>query len=247
MGVRRRQSSVVGSSSSSDPLTINAYRPNPGIEKSIVEPMERACKIYESLGTARSAQQAAAAHYQLAIYFSQVWTCQRDEAKTREKLAFAFNHFGVAHHYYSYHSVGNEATFICLSLDFSNLYSAVSDREDCLTKALAICLDCRKAFESNTPKLTDATTKEWFSQMATLSTNVQDRISKLLMSLVKVEKRKDISPPPQVYANMYRRVLSYKLMQSKQGGQSEVMPNSFPIYGLLEDLACSLNAERKDI
>ena len=213
---------------------MNAFRPAPGVEKSIVEPMERACKIYESLGTTRSAQQAAAAHYQLAIYFSKVWTCQRDETKTREKLAHAFNHFGVAHHYYSYHSVGNEATFICLSLDFSNLYSAVSDREDCLTKALAICLDCRKAF---LPKTTP-TAKEWSSQMTTLSTNIHDRISKLLLSLVKINQDR--------YKTMYRRVLSYKLMQTKQDCLSEeVSSESFPICDLLEDLACSLSAGKK--
>ncbi|KAL3787104.1 hypothetical protein ACHAWO_013288 [Cyclotella atomus] len=234
LGVRRRQSSF-GPSSSTDPLTLKASRPSPGVEKSIVEPMERACKIYESLGTTRSAHQAAAAHYQLAIYYSKVWTCQRDETKTRERLASAFNHFGVAHNYYSYHTVGNEPTFVCLSLDFSNLYSAVSDREDCLAKALAICLDCRKAFSSDSiaSTRTQQSAKEWFSQMETLASNIQERISKLLLSLVKIEKAR---AGEDKYRNMYRQVLSHKIATSKQDSSDDVSPESFPIHNLLEAL-----------
>lgn len=229
----------MGASSSSDPLTMKAFRPAPGLEKSIVEPMKRACKIYESLGTARSAQQAAAAHYQLAIYYSKVWTCQRDEAKTREKLASAFTHFGVAHSYYSYHSVGNEPTFVCLSLDFANLYSAVSDREDCLTKALAICVDCRKAFVSDSiPTMrTKPNAKEWFSQMETLSGSIQDRVSKLLMSLVKIEKTR---ADQDKFKNMYRQVLAHKVASSMPNSSNGSFPDSFDVYKLLEDLATSL-------
>lgn len=220
---------------------MKAFRPAPGVEKSIVEPMERACKIYESLGTARSAQQAAAAHYQLAIYFSKVWTCQRDETKTREKLASAFTHFGVAHTYYSYHSVGNEPTFVCLSLDFSNLLSAVSDREDCLTKALAICLDCRKAFLSDSiaSMRSKPNAKEWFSQMETLSSSIQERVTKLLMSLAKIEKARDKEDK---YKNMYRRVLTHKMASSTQDSLDGVLPESFPIYNLLKGLADSLDS-----
>lgn len=220
---------------------MKAFRPAPGVEKSIVEPMERACKIYESLGTARSAQQAAAAHYQLAIYFSKVWTCQRDETKTREKLASAFTHFGVAHTYYSYHSVGSEPTFVCLSLDFSNLYSAVSDREDCLTKALAICLDCRKAFLSNSiaSMRSKPNAKEWFSQMETLSSSIQERVTKLLMSLAKIEKARDKEDK---YKNMYRRVLTHKMASSTHDSLDGVLPESFPIHNLLQGLADSLDS-----
>eukprot|EP00804_Cyclotella_cryptica_P026067 CCRYP_013932-RB/>CCRYP_013932-RB protein AED:0.04 eAED:0.04 QI:719/1/1/1/0.33/0/4/1568/1246 len=244
LGVRRRQSSLVGASSSSDPLTMKSFRPAPGVENSIVEPMERSCKIYESLGTPRSEQQAAAAHYQLAIYFSKVWTCQRDESRTREKLASAFNHFGIAYHYYSYHSIGNEPTFVCLSLDFSNFYSAVSDREDCLMKALAICLDCRKAFtpESILSMRTKPNAKDWFSQMTTLSTNIQDRVSKLLLALVKIEKNRGDDDK---YKHMYREVLSYKIMSTKTNSPSNNMPETFGIYDLLQMVADSLGLKYK--
>ncbi|KAL7480374.1 hypothetical protein ACHAW6_006072 [Cyclotella cf. meneghiniana] len=245
LGVRRRQSSLVGSSSSADPLTKKSFRPAPGVEKSIVEPMERSCKIYESLGTPRSEQQAAAAHYQLAIYFSKVWTCQRDESKTREKLASAFHHFGNAYHYYSYHSLGNEPTFVCLSLDFSNFYSAVSDREDCLVKALAICLDCRKAFtpESISSMRTKPNAKDWFSQMTTLSTNIQERVSKLLLSLVMIEKNRGDAGK---YKHMYREVLSYKILTAKQNSSSNDLPESFGIHDILQMIADSLSLKYED-
>jgi hypothetical protein len=247
LGVRRRQSSLVGASSSSNPLTMKAFRPAPGVEKSIVEPMERSVKIYESLGTALSAQQAAAGHYQLAIYYSKVWTCQRDEKLTREKLASAFNHFGVAHHYYSYHTLSNEPTFVCLSLDFSNLYSAVSDREDCLTKALAICLDCRKAFvpESIASMRNKPNFNEWVSQMETLSTNIQDRVSKLLMSLVKIEKEKSMVDDK--YKNMYRQVVTHKILSTKKDSLSNAPPESFGIHDLLHNLAAALGPGNKEV
>lgn len=207
--------------------------------------MERSCKIYESLGTPRSEQQAAAAHYQLAIYFSKVWTCQRDESKTREKLASAFHHFGNAYHYYSYHSLGNEPTFVCLSLDFSNFYSAVSDREDCLVKALAICLDCRKAFtpESISSMRTKPNAKDWFSQMTTLSTNIQERVSKLLLSLVMIEKNRGDAGK---YKHMYREVLSYKILTAKQNSSSNDLPESFGIHDILQMIADSLSLKYED-
>lgn len=232
----------MGASSSSDPLTMKAFRPAPGVEKSIVEPIERAFKIYQSLGTSRACQQAAAAQYQLAIYFSKVWTCQRDETKTREKLEAAFNHFRFAHSYYSHHTEGNEPTFVCVSLDFSNLYSAVSNSEDCLTKALAICVDCRKAFMSDSlaSMRTKPNAKECFSQMETLSGSIQERVSKLLLSLVKIERGRSDEGR---YKDMYRQVLSHKITTSKKDSSNEALPEAFPIHDLLQSLAESLGKE----
>ena len=73
--------------------------------------------------------------------------------------------------------------------------------------------------------------------MTTLSTNIQDRVSKLLLSLVKIEKGRDEDK----YKSMYRQVLSYKLMKTKQDSSDEGVPDSFAIYDLLENLANCLD------
>lgn len=249
MGVRRRQSSLAGSSSSY-PLCLPGLRLTPGAEKEIVEPMERSCKIYESLGTAHARHQAAAAHYQLAMYFSKVWTCQRDEQKTRDKLAAAFKHFGLAHQYFFLNAKGNEPTFIVLSLDFSNLYAAVSG-EECLSKALGISLDSREAFSSNAisaarDRLNPSDLRDWFNNMDTLSENVESRVMKLLLSLTKLErdnnsKLKKDSPHSEKYKGMYRENLMHKMKSkidgSKSTNEEREFPSSFAIHELLQKLS----------
>ena len=241
LGVRRRQTAL---SSSSEPLLFQASRLTPGVEKAIVEPMERSCLIYESLGTPRASHQAAAAHYQLALYFSKVWTCQRDEVKTRDKLGAAFKHYGLAHQYFFQHIKGNEATFIVLSLDLSNLYSAVSGEagEECLRKALMCCLDTRMAFAL--PVASDVN-----KQMTTLIDTVTERISKLLLSLVKIEKDnntklKAAQNASNKYKDMYRQVLVHKMSSSSSmSPQSGVEGNNtlHPVFVLLDNLFESCN------
>ena len=236
LGVRRRQSAL---SVSSATLLFNTLRLTPGVEKAIVEPMERSCQIYEALGTARASHQAAAAHYQLALYFSKVWTCQRDEVKTRDKLAAAFKHYGKAHQYFFNHIKGNETTFILLSLDFSSLYSAVSG-EECLSKALSCCLDTYMAFSV---KVVPAATDE---QMKILEENVESRVSKLLLNLVKIEKEnssklKGKQKPLDKYKTMYRKVLEYKTsssgkVESNSNGDGIEENPSYPIFKLLKAL-----------
>ncbi|KAL9187461.1 hypothetical protein ACHAXT_001564 [Thalassiosira profunda] len=228
LGVRRRQSAL---SSSSEPLVFQAMRLTPGVEKSIVEPMERSCRIYESLGAPRASRQAAAAHYQLALYFSKVWTCQRDEAKTREKLAAAFRHYGAAHQYFYRNIRGNEATFVVLSLDFSGFYAAVNG-EEALHKALLCCLDTREAFAL--PVESPAA----MQQLTTLAENVEARVSKLLLNLVKLEKEKSGQGASNRYKDMYREVLAHKMKLSKN---NDGKAPSFPIYELLSSLSQQLN------
>lgn len=232
LGVRRRQPAL---SSSSEPLLFQAMRLTPGIEKSIVDPMERSCRIYESLGTPRSSRQAAAAHYQLALYFSKVWTCQRDEAKTREKLAAAFKHYGSAHQYFYRNIRGNETTFVVLSLDFSGFYAAVSG-EEALHKALLCCLDTREAFAHPVDSPTA------MQQLATLAENIEARVSKLVLGLVKIEKegnsKKAGNTPSERYKNMYREVLGHKM---KPPGSPSGPGSAFPIYDLLNTLSEKLN------
>jgi hypothetical protein len=215
LGVQRRQATL---SSSSGPLLFQALQLTPGAEKAIVEPMERSCYIYKSLGTPRASHQAAAVHYQLAPYFSKVWTCQRNEAKTRGKLAAAFKHYGLAHQFFFQHIEGNETTFIVLSLDFSNLYSAVSG-EECLLKALLCCLDTRIAFSC---PVAPAITK----QKATIADNFKARVSKLLLNLVKFDDK---------YESMYRKVLAHKMLAASASGGEHSQP-AIPIFKLLSSL-----------
>lgn len=200
LGVRRRQSLLGGGNA---PVFFQSLRLSPGNERGIVEPMEKALKIYEQSG---NTHQAAAVHYQLALTNSKIWTCQRDEAKTREKLSAAFQHYNMAFHYFSSSLKGNEATFILLCLDIASLYATVAGEEG-LTKALSRCLDTHRAFSRevidtacNTSK---SERKEFLDKMEVLADNIEDRVFKLLKSLVKNDSEK--------YKDLYREGLTTKI------------------------------------
>jgi hypothetical protein len=184
LGVRRRQS-LIGSGNTI--MILQALRLAPGKERSIVDPMTQALKIYGETG---QIDQAAAAHYQLAQFYAKIWTCQRDEAKTREKLAASFKHYETAHSYYLQTVRGNEATFCLLCLDLASLFASVSG-EQCLSKALCCCLDTRLCFSTEAIELalSDLTHREvWFPKLETLANTVDERLFKLLKSLVKIEE-----------------------------------------------------------
>ena len=184
LGVRRRQS-LIGSGNMI--MILQALRLAPGKERSIVDPMLRALNIYEGMG---QLDQAAAAHYQLAQYYTKIWTCQRDEVKTREKLAAAFQHYEAAHSYYLRTVRGNEATFCLLCLDLASLFTSVPGGK-CLSKALCCYVDTRLCFSSEAidTALSDLTQREvWFPKFETLANNVDERLFKLLKNLVKIEE-----------------------------------------------------------
>eukprot|EP00934_Nitzschia_sp_Nitz4_P006774 Nitzschia sp. Nitz4//scaffold120_size68122//11065//14928//NITZ4_006037-RA/size68122-processed-gene-0.32-mRNA-1//1//CDS//3329534257//6764//frame0 len=179
LAVRRRQSLLGGGTT---PVMFEALRLSPGKERSIIEPMEKALKIYQQAG---NLHQAAAVHYQLALTNSKIWTCQRDEAKTREKLTASFQQYNEAFNFFSNHLRGNEPTFVLLSLDIASLYAAVSG-EDCLVQALDRCLDTAPAFSPDSIEATGYA-KPWMEKMCTLASSMEERVFRLLRSLVKLD------------------------------------------------------------
>ena len=229
LGVRRRQS-LIGSGNT--PMISQSHRLSPGQERSIVEPMDRALKIYENSG---NLHQAAAAHYQLALFYSKVWTCQRDETKTREKLAAAFTHYSAAHAFFSQAVEGNELTLCLVCLDLSNLYSSVQGEEG-NAKALFCCLDTMCALsglvQEKTPERVSRT-DDWYCQMETVVSSVEERVFKLLRSLVKLYDDGETRIP---YKDVYRSSLRAKMMTTKpeSTGQQLVLDRLANVYKILE-------------
>ena len=202
LGVRRRQS-LIGSGNM--PMILQALRLSPGQENSIVEPMERSLTIYEQL---HNYHQAAAAHYQLALFYSKIWTCQLNEAKTREKLSAAFHHYNAAHAFFSQTIRGNEVTFCLLCIDLSSLYASVSG-EECTTKALLRCLDTVEAMSGEAIESAisnPAGSSEWFTKMDTLGSSIEERVFKHLRTLVKLENE-----GKSLFKDLYRVGLQAKM------------------------------------
>lgn len=246
LGVRRRQS-ILGRATT--PVIMQALRLNPGSERGIVKPIEQASRIYTELG---NGHQAAAAQYQLALYYSKVWTCQRDETKTREKLSAAFKCFGAAHQYFFSAMRGNEPTFVILSLDFAGLFSSVSGQKESAEKALRCCIDTCDAFSSEaiyaaSQRQRSGSTlnddKEWYTKMCALGDAIEDKVLKLLQELVKLEK----SDGGDTYKNKYRAALTAKMANKKAGSgtsscfASDPASCSISVHSLLTQLQSMKN------
>ena len=204
LGVKRRQA-LIGTGNV--PLILEQLRLSPGKERSIVEPMQKAMEAYEQMG---NKHQAAAAHYQLALYYSKVWTCQRDENKAREKLAAAFVHFKSAHGYFTRAVKGNEIFLCTLCLDLANFYASIHGQGMVSKEALLCCFDTVPAFSPESVQA-HCLDDEWLAQMASLASQVEDVVFKVLRSLTKLEEG---SASAQFKA-LYRSGLSAKMRASR--------------------------------
>jgi hypothetical protein len=223
LGVRRRQS-LMGN------LPVLVRRLSPGEERSVFEPMENALTIYER---ARNYHQAAAVHYQLALFYTKIWTCQRNETKTREKLSAAFSHFHASYNFFSQNVHGNEPTFCLLCLDLCQLYSSVSGEEG-LLQALSRCLDTAVAFSirSYAAQHTKSSPQElslWLSQMVTLADSVEERVFKILRTLIKSDETGK-------YKEWYRVGLSCKTRGSVDASLDPEVQKLQSLHSLLESI-----------
>ena len=183
----------------------------PKVERSIIEPLEKALKIYTALD---DGQKIAATSLHLAQYYSKVWASQRNEVQTKEKLSKAFSFYQKSHQYFFTHTLGNEYALSCLILELSNLYKSVSPE-----KAILSCIDCQNAVSDMAVRHHMKTDdpdmfKKWIAQMTDVVVKLEDNILSLLSVLVKNEKRtRDENSG--VFHKLYRDVLTIKLTTHK--------------------------------
>jgi len=105
-------------------------------------------------------------------------------------------------------------------------------------------------------------TNEWFSKMSTLATNVEDRIFKLLLHLVKIEKEELYKKTKHnhhlkrgiTFKTLYRIALDAKreqVLDNKAKQKNDVATFAgnhddlyFPVYGLLTKIKESSNRNK---
>jgi hypothetical protein len=202
VGVRRRDDLFEKCTS---PIMLQPHV-TPKIERSIIEPLEKALNIYTSL---HDGQKIAATSLHLAQYYSKIWASQRNEIQTKEKLSKAFSFYQKSHQYFFTHTVGNEYALSCLILELSNLYKTVSPE-----KAILSCIDCQNAISQTTVthrmKIDGPSHfKKWIAQMTSVVIKIEDNILSLLGVLAKNEKRSGNQST--ILQNLYRDVLTIKL------------------------------------
>ena len=123
----------------------------------------------------------------------------------------------------------------------------MSGEEEPLLKALLLCVDTRVAFTPLHTATAAATAPATMEQLTTLADNVEARVSKLLLSLVKIEKERKTTRTHS-YKDMYRGVLQYKMSPKDNEAKCQQEEcnsggphHTFPIFGLLQTLSEKLN------
>ncbi|KAG7349134.1 hypothetical protein IV203_011731 [Nitzschia inconspicua] len=219
LGTRRRRTLLGGSDSQ---IIVSSKRLTPGEEKSILDPLERALKIYEQSG---NASQEAANHYQLAQTFFRLFLAQDDKVKAQQKLSPAVTHYRSAFMYYFTHLRGNETSFCLICLDLASIY-AIAPGEEGLKVAVGCCLDTRESFSLDSVKaaLKIPGRKEWLDNMNDVAQSVEKRLFELLRSLVKLNSSR--------YKALYKEGLSAKFSAKIPMDELEGVPEVVPILTL---------------
>ena len=89
--------SVSRSTSIDGSFAVTAGNVTPGQASRVAEPLEKASRIYESLGDYR---QLAACRYQVGTLWSRLWVRSGEPRRARERLALALSHYQAAHAFY---------------------------------------------------------------------------------------------------------------------------------------------------
>lgn len=153
----------------------------PGASRRVSEPIEKACKIYESLGDEK---QVAASKYQIGTLWSRLWTRAGDQRRSKEQLALALSNYEAAYKFYK--ANGGGKILLLINLDIADLYCAVhaasgqGGSRQCLEKA-ALCLTQTQA--SFRAEAQDASE---LRELLRLSQSVSERLPKVLLLLAKV-------------------------------------------------------------
>ena len=132
--------------------------------------------------------------------------------------------------------------------------SKVSGESDCLHKALLCCLDTCDSFSNHaicdardrqyqTDLIQDS--NDWFEKMRTLASCVEERVLKLLLNLVRIEKEntnKCIQKPEKGAVSKFKSLYRIALIEKQQCKGKDVEKvcfencEYFPVYDLLMKL-----------
>ena len=173
LGVRRRKLLLAEAQNTVGPVT-------PGASRRVSEPIEKACKIYQTLGDEK---QVAASKYQIGTLWSRLWTRASDQRRSKEQLALALSNYEAAYKFYK--ANGGGKILLLINLDIADLFCAVhaasgpGGSRQCLEKA-ALCLA-----QTHASFRAEAQDASELRELLRLSQSVSERLPKVLLLLAK--------------------------------------------------------------